>query len=523
MGDPEQDRQDPQSAAGEPAGPDAEALTPADGPIGAPVESSSEATARRLLAALLAGQGGPASPRRSRVEAGVIRVLIAEGSATEVAGFLAPVPGRPGEFEVAVEEVGPVDGGRISVQQYGSDVESAVREALRAAGQGASVKVTSVSGDLRRTVLRHSRTRSGALEFVPPTPDAYDGDGEAGRAAVEAWSGAAAALAVGLPAPTAGRGGAAAVDVSGPVAASGAATGGPADTGAAALDIAAAVTQAMAAVDLELDPTGIGAAVQQALADITIEVDLGAVEQAVRAGLADVRLDLDPAAIEAPLRRAVAMLLGLDESGPADTDPGGPLARRADLAGLAQSGELASLARRQDMARLARREDVAPLAHRDDLAPLAGREDLVPLARRDDLAPLARREDLIPLARDGEVAGAEDRARVESKLDRLLAVTASGQRSAPPAGPAELVALRRQVEELLQTLDERLAAGTRSIEALADELADRDRTATALAAELGRRTDAAVDRLAARLDGRSVQPGGRAARPGRPAGPGTGR
>lgn len=459
MGEPDQERQDPGTdpdnpgprdsgpdpAAPDPGAPDPgtpEPAAPDPGVPEPPVESSSDAMTRRLLESLLASQGGPASSRRSRVAAGVIRVLIAEGAAAEVAGFLAPAPGQPAAFELTVEESVPADGGRASVQHFGADVETAVREALRAAARGASVGVRSVSGDVRRTVLRHSRTRPGALELVPADPDAYDGDPGACRAAVDGWHRAVAALTG--PGPDAGP-----VTDTGPVADPGpVAAPQPSAPG---VEIPAALSEATASLDLELDPAAIGAAVQRALADVTIEMDMSAVEQAVRSALADLSLDFDPAAVEAPVRRVVAQLLGLDEAG---GEPAGRLARHADLAAL---------------------------------------------ARRADLAGLAR---------------------IESKLDQLLAASTGPDRTAPPDAPGagttvpaeaaagELVALRLQVEILLQTLAERLAAGTRSLEALADELADRDRTATVLAGELARRTDAALDRLAARLDGRPPLPPG---------------
>ena len=508
-----------------------------------PGGSTSDAMTRRLLESLLAAQGGPASPRRWRVAAGVVRVLIAEGAAAEVASFLAPAPGRAATFELDIAETGPADGGRTSVQQFGPDVETAVREALRAATRGAAVRVRSVAGEVHRTVLRHSRTRPGSLELVPPGPDSYEGDGPGCRAAIEEWAqvqeeaalpGAAAdgTGALGTGALGTGAGGTGADrPVPGDLPAGGTPTAQPARE-VAALDLPAALSEAMTTLDVELDPAAISAAVQRALADVTIELDLTAVEQAVRSALSGLSLDLDLAAVEPAVRRVIAEeVVGL-----ARREEVVGLARQSDLTALARRADLAALARGEDLAALARRDDLAPLAHDDQLADLARREDLANLARqgdiaglarREDVADLARREDLADLARRGDIVGlgrpddvvaSADVARIESKLDQLLAAVAlQGERPTAPGGPAavaaevataELAALRSQVEILLQTVADRLAAGTRSMESLADELADRDRNAIVLAGELGRRIDTAVDRLAERLDRRPPGPSG---------------
>jgi polyhydroxyalkanoate synthesis regulator phasin len=148
-------------------------------------------------------------------------------------------------------------------------------------------------------------------------------------------------------------------------------------------------------------------------------------------------------------------------------------------------------------------------------------------ALRTDLADLANREAMASfetLVRDAlgtilsEVAGTSDRLhpddiarRVSTLLTPVLErrSTESDSVSGGWVAQATLISAADQLHVQLEAFNDRIRAGSRSLESLADELASRERTAGEMTDQLASSVDASMARLAARLESRLDEVGQR--------------
>jgi hypothetical protein len=135
-----------------------------------------------------------------------------------------------------------------------------------------------------------------------------------------------------------------------------------------------------------------------------------------------------------------------------------------------------------------------------------------PAVERTPPPPAVTPADLSDAVREalGDVMVEVDMVAVEQMvteaLRSALSDNAAGQaRTEGPsgwAGQAALVAAADQFHVVLESFNDRVRAGSRSLQSLADELAAQDRTAAAYTDQLAKSVQTSIDRLSRRIDQR---------------------
>ncbi|MGH9076265.1 MAG: hypothetical protein ACRDY0_02220 [Acidimicrobiales bacterium] len=424
-----------------------------------PFSGTGAAYLHHLLLAALTGPRGAGALAPGRLVARILMALDGAGGDRVVARYCAPVPGAGSRFTLRPGASTSSDG-RPAVM----GASEALHGACRLAATQPVAMVGETSGGLVRRVFEGGPDRP--LRYLWPDAAEYEGDDDACIDALEQWAwvmdrwrsdppGAATlpGRETGRAALAATRPGPASTPRPGPAltpAPAGEAGGTPpvppepSPPASPEPSVAlVATTPAMARSDP--DPSSVPTAATPA---VPVEVLAGAVRQA----LGDVTVDVDLGAVE----RLVAGAL--------------QTAMRAALASRSTPGEAAL-----DQASVER--IVAALAPM--LAAPAGAAAVSgnPGGRDSELAARA-------------AGGVGDHGVGDHRAgDDLLA-------------RATLVAASEELFLQLESMTDRIRAGTRALESLADELAARDRTASRYLDRVAQRTDTAVDRLGQRLGDR---------------------
>ncbi|HWG73243.1 MAG TPA: hypothetical protein VG184_04210 [Acidimicrobiales bacterium] len=475
-----------------------------------PFSGTGPAYLHHLLLAALTGPRAAGTAAPGRLVAQILLALHAAGGERLIGRYLAPVPGDAASYVVLTDD-GDADPPAMAASQ-----------ALTvAAGKATAARVEVVgeaAGGVRRRVFEGAP--DSPLRYLWPEAVDYHGDDDACIDALERW------------AWLMDRWRAEPVQSGPPDQASTAGIWPPALPAVASMSRPDAVTASVPAIPTD----AIADAVRTALGDVTVEVDLGAVERLV----AD--------ALDTALENGMAAAGG-DRPGTAvdRREPAGDMVRLVEAGRLAESGRTLDEIAERIAERVAERVASSVAAAARDAATMAGNGAGAGVAGAGvagagvagagvagagvagagvagNLGQEVARQ--LPPAANAPTAEIDPRSltQIASSVASLVpapgaTAEAVGEQVRQLLGPALRAVGERRIDDdrlaratlaaaaaelhlHLEAVTDRLRSGTRSLEALADELSARERTASHHVDRVAQRIELSLERLGRRVDER---------------------